>query len=221
MGYLSFNNNYKESLLAVLVFLILGLVYHLKFDSPTNSALVKVIMIFIIATLVSVVSSYLGINTVVFIYLAQLLTTLGFFLVVQEMFKEIEIRIDLNIYALLSVLIIVANIFIIYKIVELINKFELGLNHTAFDFIFTIVKTFILSLGVIGFFLSIWKSRKVTLLFAGIVLFLIGDLFDTINYLFFMDNLLSEGLFLNYMITVIGFYLFYKYCNYPNDETLI
>lgn len=221
MGWLSFNNEFRESQYATLLFLILGLAFHIRYDSKVNKVLLAVVVAFIVATLSGLAFAYTKFTFVALFYLAQLLTTLGFFLIIQEMYKEVELRLALNVYTLLSILVILANILLIYKIVLLINKFELGLSHTAFDFIFSLIKAFVLSFGLIGYFLSKWKSKKVTLLFVAIALLLIGDLCDTLNYLFFIDDLWSEGLFLQDMFSVLGLYLFYRYCNYKNDEIVI
>ena len=221
LGYLSFISDFKESLVAFLALLILALVFHLAIDLVISIVYKRVMAVFIVATLAQVLFSYIGPEHEALIYGAQLLTTFGYFLIVQELFKEIEIRIAVNIYGFLSILVLLANALLIYKIVVLINKFNLGLSHTAFDFIFTLVKTFILSFGVIGYFFSIWKSKKLTLLFISIAAFLIGDLFDTLNYLLFIDDLFSEGLFLQYMFSALGLFLFYKFCNYQNDEIVV
>ncbi len=217
LGYLSFINDFKNSLVAFSTLLILGLVI----DLGKSEVFKRVISILLIATLARILFSYLDPKQVALVYIAQLLTTFGIFFIVQELFKEVELHLVFSIYGVLSLVVLLANALLIYEIVALINKFNLGLSHTAFDFIFTLVKTFILSFGLIGYFFSIWKSKKVTLLFVSIVALLIGDLFDTLNYLLFIDDLFSEGLFLQYMFSILGLFLFYKFCSYPNDEVLI
>lgn len=221
LGYFSFNNDFRQSHIAYLVLLILVLTYHFMIDTSVSKVFVGILVLFVIASIIRVALRYNGYKSVILVNAAEMFTTLGLFLMVQELFKEVEIRLAFNKYTLLSLLLLVVNIFIIYKIGALVNKFQLGLSHTAFDFIFTIVKILILSLGLTGYFMSIWKPKKVAILSGSLAMFLISDMSDTLNYLFFIDDLFLEGLFLQYMFLVLGLFLFYKFCTYPNDEVLI
>ncbi len=221
LGYSSFYQSFGLSLISYFFLLVFSFAYHLSQDSPTSKFFLRVILIFIISTGISIFFNYNSNNIQLLTFIAQLLNILAFSLILLEIIKEVNLQLVFNRYTLLTIGIIFINGLLIYKIVALINEYQLGSSHMVYSFIFTIVKTLLLSLGLIGYFMSTRKTKRIVFLGLSFAVFLAGDLIDTINYLFFMGNLVSVWVLVEGLSLVAGTFFFYKFCISPNDEIIM
>lgn len=221
LSYSSFYQSFGLSLISYFFLLVFTFAYHLSQDSPTSNFFLRVILIFIISTGLSILFNYTSNNLQFLTFIAQVLNISGFFLILLVLIKEVNLQLVFIRYTLLTIGIFFINALLIYKIVDLINQYQLGSSHMVYSFIFTIVKTLLLSLGLIGYFMSTRKTKRIVFLGLSFAVFLAGDLIDTINYLFFMGNLVSAWVLVESLSLAAGIFFFYKFCVSPNDEIIM
>lgn len=201
--------------IANVIFLLLFIVYHLTSDYPKSKIFLWVMGLFTLSSILSALNFYASERFTVYIYIIGLFFISGIFLIVNEIFKETRVvSVEVKKYIWPILLVVLADMLMLHKILSFLQEFQLDVQHLISSFGFTILKMFLLSAGLISYFASNFKSKKVNYLNVSLLAFFLSDIIDIANYLYFTYNPLVEGLFLQNMFDIVGYVMFYNYCTY-------
>ncbi|RMA65936.1 hypothetical protein [Ulvibacter antarcticus] len=206
---------------ANLLFLSLITIMHISTDKPRSKIFISVLLLFIASMLLNIINYYLIVNAIAVLYANEIFLIIGFVLMMREVIRECRKEFVIKNYSWPVAIILILDGIIIYKIMALIDEFHLSISHVLYGFIFTILKLLVLSIGLIYYFMSSYKTRKVSFLIGALALFFMSDIIETSNYLFFIKDPLVAGGVLNSGLSMLGVVLFYLYCTYPEQEDIM
>ncbi len=214
--YISYINNSVKMLELYLVIHSLGLIYHLSFDRPKSRLFISVFSMFLLSSTAGVIYGHIMPKPDYLVYFIHAVSFLGLLLIFVEMLKRNPPRWVLNKYTIIIVAVIAIDIYFGYKIIELVDKYQLSLEHLFFGFIYTIFKMVLMSAGFIFYLTSGRKSRKISLLNWSFTAFFLSDIIDTLNSVIYMRDPIVAIIILQNGLLCIAMFFFYMYCMSPD-----
>ncbi|MEL6810659.1 MAG: hypothetical protein AAFP76_04945 [Bacteroidota bacterium] len=212
LGYFSFSRDFGGTIIAFLAIFSLGLIYHIFVDRVISGLFVLVISFFILSEAFSALAYYQVLPGSMPIFMSYLLSMAGCVLIFRKIILEARIRLTFGRNSWIIILVIAANTFIAYLMIQLMSQLELSLKHLFLGFGQTLLKLFLLSLGLVSYALAGRRSKRLNLLYWTIGCFFLGETIDIINYTLYSDQLVLAYIFLRNGLLVIGVFAFYLFC---------
>ncbi|MEL6810658.1 MAG: hypothetical protein AAFP76_04940 [Bacteroidota bacterium] len=221
--YASYSENHGRVLELYFFLYFFALTYHLVHDKSKSRLYMVVLSLFVVSGIIGVLYFHEKARPrpFAYVYALNFVSFLGYLLIFLKMYKENRPYFVINWRSIIIAGILALNIFFGYKIVALVQKYNLSLDHFFFGIAYTIFKMIFMSAGMIFYLTSRRKSRKISLLNGSFISFFLGDIVDTLNSLVFIRDPIPASGIIHSGLLGIGLFFFYMYCTSPEiDQNL-
>lgn len=210
--------NYVYIQNAELLFLISMLAYHVFTNKKSDKLFITIISLFTISASFSVYYNYSGQLNQNYILLGNLCSLLGFTLLLIHVIRAQKFKFSKRFLKIL--VLVVINMVIIYYYFDLMEINNVGIMHSSLGTFYPIIKLLLISF-IIGYFLSN-KNLKATLIGISMLCFLLKDIAQITQFLFFMTKKVRALAILDVSFYILGVYILHQYfIKSEKDEELL
>lgn len=215
--YFTYSAEYGRQIQVYFLLYALGLGYHLLFDAVKSRLFIWVFSFFLISSVFSLGFYYETARPRPnwYVLASNSFSFIGFLLIFLKLFKDYPPRWVFSKRSLLVFVILGVNVLFGYKIIQLVEVYNLSFVHFFYGFVYTIFKMILLSVGLIFFLTSRQWSRKLALLIGSFICFFLSDVIDTGNSLIFSENPIPGANILFSGLLCLALCFFYMYSTSP------
>ncbi len=199
-----------------LILLLSILLYHFLIDKKKRSVFIAVFMCFILNGFFLITFNYTNQTNHNYLLIGNLIGLIGFVIVLWHIIKSKKIRLSISKYSLLIVFTLIIDGFIIYSYLNMMAANNIYISHTQLSVFFPIIKLILISI-IIFYYLSN-KNLKASLILISMLCFLLSEIAQICQFLFFINGNLQALVILDVGLYVFAIYLLHQYFTNVENE---
>jgi len=202
-----------------LLMLVSILLFYVSKLGKGNNVFICLLLLFIGDYLFTTYNNYFGQHNSKYVLLGNIMSLAGYTLLLIYIFKEQKFKWQYRKNSYILFFFLIASVFVIYQYFKFMQANYIGLTHSNLSLLFPVIKVILLNV-ILGYYLFN-KNLSSSLFIICMLSFLLADITQISQYLFFMNNQIKALAILDVSFYTLGIYLLTQFFLRPENGITI